>query len=340
MADAQLFPMMDIIRSAEHDGSRRLMIFSGRANPDLAMRIAARLDCDLGRTTLKTFQNGEIYARFDESVRGGDVFLVQSCSKPVNANLMELLIMADAAKLGSADRVTAVIPWYPYSRQDKKSAPREPITARLVASLMATAGIDRVLTMDLHAGQVQGFFDGPVDHMTALPMFAQHFRALAMDGDKVVVVSADVGRTKLAKKFAEMLDTNFAIISKERPSHNVARVMEVIGDVSGRIAIISDDMIDTAGTLCAGAQAVKEAGATRIVACATHPLFSGDALEKIEASALDEVVVCDTVPLSREVRESSKVNVLPVDGILAQTIAEIFHHGSVSQIFGGENQLF
>ena len=319
------------------------MIFSGRSNVDLASRIAARLDCDLGRTTLKTFKNGEIYARFDESVRGGDVFLVQSCSKPVNANLMELLIMADAAKLGSADRVTAVIPWYPYSRQDKKSAPREPITARLVASLMHTAGIDRVLTMDLHAGQVQGFFDGPVDHMTALPMFAQHFRDLAMDGDKVVVVSADVGRTKLAKKFAEMLDTNFAIISKERPSHNEARVMEnvgVIGDVNGKIAIISDDMIDTAGTLCAGAQAVKDAGATRIVACATHPLFSGDALQKIEASALDEVVVCDTVPLSPEVLESSKVRVLPVDRILAQTIAEIFHHGSVSQIFGGENQLF
>jgi len=343
MADAQLFPMMEMIRSAEHDGSRRLMIFSGRSNRDLAMRIASRLDVDLGRTTLETFKNGEIYARFDESVRGGDVFLVQSCSKPVNANLMELLIMADAAKLGSADRVTAVIPWYPYSRQDKKSAPREPITARLVASLMHTAGIDRVLTMDLHAGQVQGFFDGPVDHMTALPMFAQHFRDLAMSGDDVVVVSADVGRTKLAKKFAEMLDTNFAIISKERPSHNEVRVMEnvgVIGDVSGRIAIISDDMIDTAGTLCAGAMAVKEAGATRIVACATHPLFSGDALEKIEASALDEVVVCDTVPLAREVLESSKVRVLPVDRILAQTIAEIFHHGSVSQIFGGENQLF
>ena len=278
MADAQLFPLMEMIRSAEHDGSRRLMIFSGRSNPDLASRIAERLDVELGADDAKTFANGEIYVRFDESVRGGDVFLVQSCSKPVNANLMELLIMADAAKLGSADRVTAVIPWYPYSRQDKKSAPREPITARLVASLMHTAGIDRVLTMDLHAGQVQGFFDGPVDHMTALPMFAQHFRDLAMSGNKVVVVSADVGRTKLAKKFAEMLDTNFAIISKERPSHNEARVMEVIGDVNGKIAIISDDMIDTAGTLCAGAEAVKEAGATRVVACATHPLFSGPAL--------------------------------------------------------------
>jgi ribose-phosphate pyrophosphokinase len=333
-------------RVVEHDGSRRLMIFSGRSNPDLASRIARRLDVELGSVTQKTFANGEIYCRYEESVRGGDVFLVQSCSQTVddgltmNDKLMELLIMADAAKLGSADRITAVVPWYPYSRQDKKSAPREPITARMVASLMHTAGIERVLTMDLHAGQVQGFFDGPVDHMTALPMFAQYFRDRGMSGPGVVVVSADAGRAKLAKKFAEMLDTTFAIISKERPSHNEARVMEVIGGVAGCQAIISDDMIDTAGTLCAGAAAVKQAGATRVVACATHPLFSGPALDRIEESALDEVVVCDTVPIPPRARASRKVRVLPVDEILARTIAEIFHHGSVSQIFGGENQLF
>jgi ribose-phosphate pyrophosphokinase len=343
MADAQLFPLLEMASARalrEHGGQRRLMIFSGRSNPDLAARIARRLEVGLGAVTLKTFANGEIYARYDESIRGGDVFLVQSCNLPVNRNLMELLIMADAAKLGSADRVTAVIPWYPYSRQDKKSAPREPITARLVASLMHTSGIDRVLTMDLHAGQVQGFFDGPVDHMTALPMFAQYFRDRGMSGPGVVVVSADAGRAKLAKKFAEMLDTTFAIISKERPSHNEARVMEVIGDVRGCKAIISDDMIDTAGTLCAGAEAVKQAGATSVVACATHPLFSGDALERIESSALDSVVVCDTVPIAPAVRESGKVRVLPVDQILAMTIGEIFNQGSVSQIFGGENQLF
>jgi ribose-phosphate pyrophosphokinase len=347
MADAQLFPMLELSRVVEHDGSRRLMVFSGRSNPELASRIARRLDVELGAVTLKTFSNGEIYCRYDESVRGGDVFLVQSCSQGVdpggmtmNDRLMELLIMADAAKLGSADRITAVVPWYPYSRQDKKSAPREPITARMVASIMHTAGIERVLTMDLHAGQVQGFFDGPVDHMTALPMFAQYFRDRGMSGPGVVVVSADAGRAKLAKKFAEMLDTTFAIISKERPAHNEARVMEVIGDVRGRQAIISDDMIDTAGTLCAGANAVKEAGATRVVACATHPLFSGPALERIESSALDEVVVCDTVPIPPAALSSRKVRVLPVDEILARTIGEIFHHGSVSQIFGGENQLF
>jgi ribose-phosphate pyrophosphokinase len=346
MADAQLFPLLELGRVIEHDGSRRLMIFSGRSNPDLASRIARRLDVELGAVTLKTFANGEIYCRYDESVRGGDVFLVQSCAQTadddltMNDKLMELLIMADAAKLGSADRITAVVPWYPYSRQDKKSAPREPITARMVASLMHTAGLERVLTMDLHAGQVQGFFDGPVDHMTALPMFAQYFRDRGMSGPGVVVVSADAGRAKLAKKFAEMLDTTFAIISKERPSHNEARVMEVIGDVRGCQAIISDDMIDTAGTLCAGAAAVKQAGATRVVACATHPLFSGPALDRIEASALDEVVVCDTVPIPPRARTSRKVRVLPVDEILARTIAEIFHHGSVSQIFGGENQLF
>jgi ribose-phosphate pyrophosphokinase len=339
MAD-QLFPLLEMAPVREQSGSRRLMIFSGRSNPDLATRIARRLEVDLGSVTLKTFANGEIYARFDESVRGGDVFLVQSCGQPVNENLMELLIMANAAELGSADRVTAVIPWYPYSRQDKKSAPREPITARLVASMMHTAGINRVLTMDLHAGQVQGFFNGPVDHMTALPMFAQYFRDAGMSGPGVVVVSADAGRAKLAKKFAEMLDTTFAIISKERPSHNEARVMEVIGDVRGCQAIISDDMIDTAGTLCTGAEAVKQAGATRVVACATHPLFSGDALQRIEASALDEVVICDTVPIAPAVRGSQKVTVLPVDTILAQTIGEIFNQGSVSQIFGGENQLF
>ena len=323
---------------------KRLMLVAGRSNPDLAERIARRLQVSCSTMTLKTFPSGELYARYDESIRGADVFIVQSFSPShgmsVNDFLMELLIMADAAHLGSAKRITAVLPLFPYARQDKKSRPREPITARMVADLLQTVGVDRVLTMDLHAGQVQGFFDGPVDHMTALPMFAQHFRDLALDGDKVVVVSADVGRTKLAKKFAEMLDTTFAIISKERPSHNEARVMEVIGDVSGKIAIISDDMIDTAGTLCAGANAVKEAGATRVVACATHPLFSGPALSRIETSALDEVVVCDTVPLAPAVLASRKVRVLPVDRILAQTIAEIFHHGSVSQIFGGENQLF
>ena len=272
-------------------------------------------------------------------MRGADVFLVQSCVNPVNRNLMELMIMADAAMLGSAKRVTAVIPWYPYARQDKKSAPREPITARLVATLLRASGIDRVLTMDLHAGQVQGFFDGPVDHMTALPMFARHFRDMGLSGEGTVVVSADAGRAKLATRFAEMLDAEVAIIAKLRPEHGKARVAAIIGEVEGKRAIISDDIIDTAGTLCAGAQAVHDAGATEVYACATHAILSDPALDRIRDSVLHEVVVCDTVPIDARAPES-RIRVLPVDAILAQTIEEVFREGSVSNIFGGENQLF
>jgi ribose-phosphate pyrophosphokinase len=321
--------------------SRRLMLFGGREADDLTQRIARRLDVDLGERTIKTFPSGEIYVRFDESIRGADVFLVQSFKGDVNGSLVEFLIMADAAKLGSAQRVTAVLPLYPYARQDKKSKPREPITARMVATLLHASGVDRVLTMDLHAGQVQGFFDGPVDHMTALPMFGQYFRDQGLSGEHVCVVSADAGRTKLAKKFAEMLGASLAIISKDRPNHSEAQVIDVIGadNVRGRVAIISDDMIDTAGTLCAGAEAVARAGATRVIACATHALFSPPALERIEASVLDQVVVCDTVPVDPRTRPQ-RVTVLPVDSILAQTIASIHRDDSVSEIFGGENQLF
>lgn len=343
MTDSKLFDVPAELGSPaswqERTPSKRLMIFSGRSNPDLAQRIASRLDVGLGQATLKTFTNGEIYARFEESVRGADVFLVQSCVNPVNRNLMELMIMADAAMLGSAKRVTAVIPWYPYARQDKKSAPREPITARLVATLLRSSGIDRVLTMDLHAGQVQGFFDGPVDHMTALPMFARHFRDMGLSGEGTVVVSGDAGRAKLATRFAEMLNADVAIIAKLRPEHGKARVAAIIGDVSGKQAIISDDIIDTAGTLCAGAEAVRNAGATEVYACATHAIMSDPALERIRDSVLHEVVVCDTVPIDPRAADS-RVRVLPVDGILAQTIDEVFREGSVSNLFGGENQLF
>ena len=343
MSDSQLFEVPAELGAAhssfEHPSSKRLMVFSGRSNVDLAERICDRLGVNLGSTILKTFPNGEIYARFEESVRGADVFLVQSCVNPVNRNLMELMIMADAAMLGSAKRVTAVIPWYPYARQDKKSAPREPITARLVATLLRASGIDRVLTMDLHAGQVQGFFDGPVDHMTALPMFARHFRDMGLSGEGTVVVSADAGRAKLATRFAEMLDAEVAIIAKLRPEHGKARVAAIIGEVEGKRALISDDIIDTAGTLCAGAQAVHDAGATEVYACATHAILSDPALDRIRDSVLHEVVVCDTVPIDARAPES-RIRVLPVDAILAQTIEEVFREGSVSNIFGGENQLF
>jgi ribose-phosphate pyrophosphokinase len=324
---------------------KKMLLFTGRSNPDLAQRIAERLSVQCGEVTLKTFPSGELYARYDESIRGADVFIVQSLAPvggmSVNDLLMELLIMVDAAALGSAKRITAVLPLYPYARQDKKARPREPITARLVATLLHSAGVDRVLTMDLHAGQVQGFFDGPLDHMTALPMFAQHFRDQGLYGDDVCVVSADAGRTKLAKKFSEMLNASLAIISKDRPAHNVAEVLDLIGaeNVRGRVAIISDDIIDTAGTLCAGADAVHRAGAARVIACATHAIFSAPALDRISESVLDQVVVSDTIPVS-PVTRPQKVVVLPCDGLLAQTIDNIFREGSVSAIFDGENQLF
>jgi ribose-phosphate pyrophosphokinase len=243
---------------------KRLMLFSGRSNPALGEDIAARIGIELGDVLLKTFTNGEVYVRYQESIRGADMFIVQSCSSPTNDSLMELLIMAQAARLASARRITAVMPWYPYGRQDKKSMPREPITAKLVADMLAASGVDRVLTMDLHAGQLQGFFDGAVDHMTAAPMLAGYFNDLLdVDREDVVVVSADAGRVKLAKKFSEMLGGQLALITKERPGHQEAEVTNVIGRVRGKVCILLDDMIDTAGTLCAGGVSLMAEGARR-----------------------------------------------------------------------------
>jgi ribose-phosphate pyrophosphokinase len=314
------------------------MLFSGRSHPDLAQRIADKLAIQLGDITLRTFANGETYCRYEESVRGADMFLVQTGSDPVDRNLMELLIMIDAAKLASAKRITAVVPWYPYSRQDKKSRPREPITAKLIAEMLQTAGADRVLTMDLHAGQVQGFFEIPVDHMTALPMFADYFKRLGLPND-LVAVAPDTGRTKLAGKFAEMIDGDLVVLNKDRPAHNVARVTNIIGDVDGKSAIMTDDMVDTAGTLCAGAQALKEAGAEQVFACATHALFSGPALDRIADSVFDKVVVTDTVAVN-PLTKPDKVEVLTVADILAETIHNVFADDSVSAIFGDMNALF
>jgi ribose-phosphate pyrophosphokinase len=250
--------------------------------------------------------------------------------------------MINAAKLASAHRITAVIPWYGYSRQDKKSAPREPITAKLIADLLQAAGVDRVLTMDLHAGQVQGFFQVPVDHMTALPMFVDHFRERAYDGDlreRLVVVSPDAGRAKLANHFAERLGATLAVLTKQRPDHNEAEVTLLIGDVEGRAAILIDDMIDTAGTLVAGAQVVKDAGATRVFAAATHGLLSGRAVERLQASVIEQVVLSDTVPLP-DGAPTDLFRVLSVDRILADSVHNVFVDESVSAIFAGENQLF
>lgn len=329
--------------SVIREGNKRLMVVSGRASQELAGKISSRLGVELSPVTLKTFSNGEVYCRYEESVRGADIFIVQStCGNEaagISANdaLMELLVMIDAAVGASAHRVIAVTPWYGYSRQDKKSAPREPITARLVAKMMEGAGADRVLTMDLHAGQVQGFFSKPVDHMTAMPILTQYISDQHL-ADDIVVVSPDAGRVKLAKKFASKLGAELAILNKERPAHQVAEIGYVIGDVKGKTAILVDDMIDTAGTLCAAAQTVHDEGASRVIAAATHPVLSGKAFENLEASPLEQIVVTDTIPLRPGAPD--KIKMITVADILTDSIRRIFSDDSVSEIFAGENQLF
>jgi len=343
MTPDQPMPQGERGRWLERGPSGKLMLFSGRSNPVLAGKIADQLNIELGEVELKTFANGETYVRYRESIRGADVFIVQSChGRATNDYLWELLTMIQAAKLASAHRITAVVPWYPYSRQDKKSSPREPITARLLADALEVAGVDRVLTMDLHAGQIQGFFPPqiPVDHMTALPLFARYYReSLGLHGDGIVAVSPDPGRAKMANKFAQMLEADFAIMNKNRPAHDVAVVTEVIGDVRGKVAILSDDLIVTGSTLVTGALALKEAGATEVHACATHGLLPGDSLEQIAASELARVAVTDTVPIN-ELERPDKLEILTVSGILAETIQNVFADESVSAIFAGENQLF
>ena len=324
------------------DYDKRLMLFSGRANPELAARIADKIGVDLGPVTLKTFSNGEVYCRYEESIRGADVFLIQpTCGNPatgITANdaLMELLMMIDAAVGASAHRVIAVTPWFGYSRQDKKSAPREPISARLVAHMLEAAGADRVVTMDLHAGQVQGFFSIPVDHMTAVMMLTQYFDDLGLTD--LVVVAPDAGRVKLNKKFASKIGAELAILDKERPAQQVAEIGYVIGDVRGRTAILVDDMIDTAGTLKAAAQTVLDEGAARLYAAATHPIFSGNAYENLASSGFEQVVVTDTIPLRNGAPDN--VRVLSCADLLTDSIRRIFTDDSVSEVFGGENQLF
>ena len=333
-------PVPAAAHSIEHGPQKRLMLFAGRSHPQLASHIAEKLGVELGGVSLKTFANGETYCRYEESIRGADVFLVQTGCEPVDRNLMELLIMINAAKLASAKRITAVMPWFPYSRQDKKHVPREPITAKLVADMLQTAGADRVLTMDMHSGQIQGFFSIPVDHMRALPLFAQYFRDKGLFGESVVSVSPDAGRAKVAAKFGEMLEAApFAIMSKTRPDHDVALMSHVIGDVRGKIAILSDDMIITGGTLFAAAATLRAAGATDVYACATHGLFAEDALAQLADSDFNEVVVADTVPIN-PLTKPEKLTVLTVSGLLAETVWNVFSDESVSAIFAGENQLF
>jgi ribose-phosphate pyrophosphokinase len=320
---------------------KRLMVFSGRSHPDLAQKISEQLGVEPGEVMLKTFANDETYVRYQESIRGADVFIVQTGCPPVDKNLMELLLLIQAAKLASAKRITAVVPWFPYSRQDRKAKPREPISARLIADTLQLAGVDRVLTMDLHAGQIQGFFTIPVDHMTALQLFATHFRDLGLTGDGVVAVAPDAGRAKHAVRFAEMIEATFAIMHKMRPSQEQVEVTEVTGRVRGKIAIIGDDVATTGSTLIAGAKALRDHGATEVYVFVTHALFSGEALDAIgdPNSGISGIVVTDTVPIDK-LRQPRNLTVLSVSALLAEAIMNVFADESVSGIFGGDAQLF
>jgi len=333
------------VSSIPHDYTKRLMVFGGRASQELATKIAGKLDVDLGQVDLRTFANGEVYCRYNESIRGADVFLVQSTAANAaqgmtpNDSLIELLTMVDAAQGASAHRIIAVMPWFGYARQDKKSAPREPITARVVAKCLEAIGVDRVLTMDLHSGQVQGFFEVPVDHMTASPMLTQYFMDQALQ-EELVIVSPDAGRVKMARNFARKIGTHWAVMEKERPAQQVAEIGYVVGDVKGKTAVLVDDMIDTAGTLCAAAKTVREEGAARVIACATHGVFSGPAYERLgyDESGIEQIVVTDTIQLRPGAPEN--ITVLSTAQTLADSIRRIFADDSVSEIFAGENQLF
>ena len=318
------------------DSDKRMMVFSGTANRDLSEDIARHLGVELGNIKIAKFANGEIYVRYLESVRGADIFLVQTMCQPVNATLMELLIMIDAAKRASARCITAVIPHYGYARQDKKSAAREPITAKLVADLLTTAGVERVITMDLHQGQIQGFFNQPVNHLTALPILADYFEGLGL-GD-LAVVSPDVGRVKAAKKMADMLGAELAILHKGRPEHNVAEITHVIGDVEGKNCILADDMIDTAGSVTEGARALIQKGAAKVWVAATHGIFSPPAYERIEAAPIEEVVVTNTLPVPEE-RQQGLIRVLSVAPLFARAIQNVYNDESVSELFDPDFQL-
>ena len=308
----------------------RLILFSGNANRALSQEIADHLGVPLGEAEVSRFADGEILVQIFENVRGADVFVIQPTCRPVNENLMELLVIIDALKRASAWRITAVMPYYGYGRQDRKVQPRVPITARLVADLLTAAGVHRVVTMDLHAGQIQGFFTTPVDHLYAAPVLLQYFQERMLG--EAVVVSPDAGGVERARAFAKRLDTSLAFIDKRRTGPNEARVMHIVGEVEGRDVIIVDDMIDTGGTLTQAVPALLEKGAKRIFASCTHPVLSGAAVERIEESALEEVVVTNTIPLS-EGRHSKKLSVLSVAPLLGEAISRIHKDESVSRLF-------
>ena len=318
------------------ESGKRLMVFAGSHNRELSEGIARHLGIELGNLKLSHFANGEIYVRYLESVRGADVFLVQSMTQPVNASIMELLIMIDAAKRASARTITAVIPHYAYARQDKKSAAREPITAKLVADLLTTAGADRVIAMDLHQGQIQGFFNLPVNHLTALPILADYFESLHLEN--LAVVSPDVGRVKVCKKLADMLGASLAIMHKGRPEHNIAEITHVIGEVAGKTCIIADDMIDTAGSITEGAKALMVKGATAVYVTATHGIFSPPAFERMDAAPVIEVVITNTLEVPED-RQHGKIKVLSVAPLIAHAIQNVYNDESVSELFDPDFQL-
>jgi ribose-phosphate pyrophosphokinase len=309
----------------------RLKIFTGNANPALAQEIAAACGVDLGRAMVKQFSDGEIYLQIKENVRGADVFVVQPTCTPVERNLMELLLMIDALKRASAERVTAVLPYYGYARQDRKDKPRVPISARVVAALLETVGVHRILALDLHAAQIQGFFDVPVDHLFATPVMIDYFKQ-SHTADRTVV-SPDAGGVERARAFAKRMNCPLAIIDKRREEANVADVMNVIGDVKGRHCLLVDDLIDTAGTLVKGAEALMEKGAASVSACATHAVLSGPALSRIEASCLREVVFTNSIPLSKEAKKCGRIKSLSIAKLLAEAVKSIHEETSVSVLF-------
>jgi ribose-phosphate pyrophosphokinase len=319
---------------------KRMMLFSGTAHPRLAEEIATTLGVELCETKISRFASGEIYVRFEESVRGSDVFVIQTHADPVNESIMEQLVMIDALKRASAKRITAVIPYYGYSRQDKKALAREPISAKLVADCLTVAGADRVVSVDLHSGQIQGFFDFPFDHLTALPLLSDYLRKdLGLTNGNMAVVAPDAGRTKVAERLREYLDAEMAYIYKRRSRREANKIDEMVveGDVKDRVCILIDDMIDTAGTIAQGARTLAEEGATEIYAAATHAVLSGKAIQRLEESPIKEVVVTSTLPIPDEKR-IGKLTELSIAPIIASALQAVFEDESVSEIFHGENQ--
>jgi ribose-phosphate pyrophosphokinase len=316
------------VLAMSHD---RLKVFAGNANRELAQEICESLGIELGDAMVRRFSDDEIYVQLKENVRGEDVFLIQPTCRPTDSNLMELLLMIDTLKRSSAQRITAVLPYYGYARQDRKDKPRVPISAKLVASLLERAGADRVLTLDLHAAQIQGFFDIPVDHLFAMPVMIEYFKSRY--SSQLTVVSPDAGGVERARAFAKRLGAPLAIIDKRREEANVAEVMNVVGDVKGRHCLLVDDLIDTAGTLVKGAEALLEKGAASVSACATHAVLSGPAVERIEASQLKEVVFTNSIPLSEAARKTSRIVSLSIAQLMADAIRSIHEETSVSTLF-------